>query len=492
MFPPRLAVENAWPDSHLSIDAGDSNESSPLDSIFMLMKPFIFLVVLVVLPSPMRELSVGSAAEMQLTHEPYNHSLDNNDNFSPDDQWLVYDTRTENGGIRMGQSIEKVHTRTREIVRIYSAPDATDTGPGLGAVSYHPTRNQVVFIHGLLSHTEERPYDLWRRFGMVIDEDDPKRSGILDARDVEAPFTAGALRGGTHRHEFSGDGRWIGYTYNDALMADKGQEFNLRTIGVTKLNDSIMIHGATDGANFHGAGISALVVRVTPNPRPGSDEISHAARDSWIGTHGYQKPGGRRQRARAFLGTVYSLNGTEVPELFVVDIPDDLSQPGPHGPLEGTADRMPMPPLGAVQRRLTHTTGDQYPGFSGNVRSSSDGSTLACIAKDEHGVDQVVLASPLSGNPEVLTSFETPVQSDVRWHPNGTHVAFVCGDSVLVANAESGAYHRLTKPSQESPFALVWSRNGKVIAFNRLVPDGPSGQSFEQVFIVDIDDDQLP
>jgi len=46
--------------------------------------------------------------ETQITFSPYNHSLDNNDNFSPDNVWLVYDTRTDNGSIRMGRTIEKV------------------------------------------------------------------------------------------------------------------------------------------------------------------------------------------------------------------------------------------------------------------------------------------------------------------------------------------------------------------------------------------------
>ena len=48
-------------------------------------------------------------SETQITFSPYNHSLDNNDNFSPDNMWLVYDTRTNNGGIRRGKTIEKVN-----------------------------------------------------------------------------------------------------------------------------------------------------------------------------------------------------------------------------------------------------------------------------------------------------------------------------------------------------------------------------------------------
>ena len=74
-------------------------------------------------------------SEIQITFSPYNHSLDNNDNFSPDNMWLVYDTRTNNGGILRGKTIEKVNISTKEIVTIYSAPGASETGPGTGAVS---------------------------------------------------------------------------------------------------------------------------------------------------------------------------------------------------------------------------------------------------------------------------------------------------------------------------------------------------------------------
>lgn len=455
------------------------------------MQPVFELVLsaLVLLVSP---VSAALPTEVQLTSGASNHSLDDNDNFSPDNEWLVYDTRTDAGGIRMGRSIEKVHLQSKQVVTIYRAPDPTQSGPGIAAASYHPTQNQMLFIHGLLNHSESRPYAQWRRFGMLVDESHPGSTMIIDARDVEAPFTAGALRGGTHRHEFSGDGKWIGFTYNDSLMAEKGPQYNLRTIGVTKLGSPVTIQGKEDGANFSGAGMSALVVRVTPDPAPGSDEISRAAFDSWIGTAGYTTADGRRQRARAFLGTVRDLSGHGVAELFVVDIPEDLSVPGNHGPLEGTADFMPMPPRGAVQRRLTHTEGSKFPGFSGNVRSSADGSTLACLAKDQDGVDQVMLASPLDGTIRQLTSFDSPVQSDVRWHPNGRHVCFVQANALVVANVEGGAFRRVTQAGSTSPFALVWSRNGNAIAFNRRVEDEPSGKFFAQVFVVHVQPNDLP
>ena len=89
-------------------------------------------------------------SETQITFSPYNHSLDNNDNFSPDNMWLVYDTRTNNGGIRRGKTIEKVNISTKEIDTIYSAPGASETGPGIGAVSYHPIENKIIFIDHII------------------------------------------------------------------------------------------------------------------------------------------------------------------------------------------------------------------------------------------------------------------------------------------------------------------------------------------------------
>src|SRR5690606_16990066 len=98
--------------------------------------------------------------------------------------------------------------------------------------------------------------------------------------------------------------------------------------------------------NVSGEWFSALVVRVVPNPASGSDEISHAASDSWVGTNGYTNLNGARQIARAFLGTVKDKDGNDVPELFIVDIPEDITQSGPLGSLEGTTTDFPMPPKG--------------------------------------------------------------------------------------------------------------------------------------------------
>lgn len=64
----------------------------------------------------------------------------------------------------------------------------------------------------------------------------------MDARNITPPFTPGALRGGSHVHTFSGDGKWIAFTYEDHVLAvldalnvqeQPTHEHNSRQIGVS-------------------------------------------------------------------------------------------------------------------------------------------------------------------------------------------------------------------------------------------------------------------
>jgi len=429
-------------------------------------------------------------SEIQLTFEPRNHYLDNNDNFSPDDQWLVYDTRKGVPGppvreIGANSNIEKVNVKTGEIVVLYETENQTEYGPGVGAASYHPTENKVVCMHGLMNCNAERPYWYWRRTGVIVDELQPGVPIFLDARDVTLPFTPGALRGGTHRHEWSADGQWIGFTYNDAIMAAMeertGEPVNLRTIGVaTSSLGLVKVDRDPEGENNDGLWFSALVVKVVPNPKPGSDEISRAFSDAWVGTKGYRKPDGTWQRARAFLGKVRDKQGEELVEVFVVDIPDKIDIPGDEGPLEGTETTMPMPPKGSKQRRLTRTENRKYPGAVTEprhwVRSSPDGSRISYLAKDDNGIVQVFYISPLGGEAVQVTHHSSPIQSTVRWNPNGNEICYVCDNSIYICDVREGASfgkaRRMTPRTDEPPMCPVWSHNGKMIAFNRVAGNG--------------------
>ena len=430
----------------------------------------------------------------QLTHGPRNHVLDNNDNFSADDRWLAVDTREARGGIAANPLIGRVAVGTGEFEVLYAEPGAGPWGPGVGAASFCPADDRVDFIRGLSGAGAGRPYEMWRRTGATVRVGDP-RLHFLDARDVIAPYTPGALRGGTHRHEWSADGRWIGFTYNDAVLAEleqrTGRRANLRTVGVAaELGAPVRVRPGPE--NQDGEMFAAVVVRVTPEPRPGSDEISQAIEDAWVGRRGYRRADGSWQtRARAFLGTVRLAGGGDLTEVFVVDIPDRLDLPGAAGPLEGTAETMPAPPRGAAQRRLTFTADRPFPGVAREprhwVRSSPDGEHIVFLARDDAGVVQAQLVSPRGGPVIPVTREAKPIESCVRWSPDGLSLLYVCGGELKVCDARPGSAgfgvaQALTAPSDPPPTSPVWSHDGRTIAFNRLVPSGP--ESFQQIFLV--------
>ena len=431
-------------------------------------------------------------AERQITHDGgRNHELDNNDNFSPDDRFLVFDTRTDDGGIAASQMVGKVEIATGKITPLYETTQPNTFGPGAGAASYSHCRDEVIFIHGPFHPTgPENQYEQFRRVGVIAAGNGRGDFHLADARNTTAPFMPGALRGGTHRHEFSGDGHWVGFTYNDSVVAAYGRSIgkllNLRTIGVTHLGHPV---SAPDSKQFPGEadGFSVLVVSVVPNPKPGTDEISHAAQDSWIGRNGYLGPDGKTQMGRAFIGTTRDAYGKEVDELFVVDLPANITQSGKLGPLEGTDKTMPGPPAGTAQRRLTNTAGRRYPGCKGIVRASHDGKRLAFLMQDDQEAWQVFLISPLGGEPQQATFLEAGVDAGVRWHPNGHTIVTVSGNLMILTTVAPGAQFgqsRVLSDRAPAPFALVWSHDGNTIAYNRRVQN--EGRETTQIFVTDL------
>lgn len=419
----------------------------------------------------------------------YHHDLDNNDNFSPNDQWLVYDTRTAEGGIGANATIEKIHIETGEKAVVYHLKQNTAFGPGVGAASYAHTQNLVIFIHGLLNCSEKSPYEQWRRTGVIVKDNLPGAPFFMDARDTSPPFTAGALRGGTHRHEWSADDQWIGFTYNDAVMKNledqTGIHHNLRTIGVSKRYSPISFADTKTGEQISGEWFSVLVVQVKADPEPGSDEISNAAGDSWVGHSGYKKPDGSRQIARGFIGTVKNKEGKDIDEVFVVHIPEDIHIPGENGPLEGTETTLPSPPKGALQQRLTYTADTEFPGCQGIVRSAFDGSMLSFLAYDKNNIKQVFTISPLGGSPVQRTFHSSHVQGSVRWHPKEYRFCYVWQNAILSVHIEKNTTTILTQPSDNPPTNLVWSHDGKIIAYNKMVPY-KSSTPIKQIFIIHI------
>jgi hypothetical protein len=426
--------------------------------------------------------------EKQLTTAPHGHILTNIAVWSPDSSRIVYDTRSDPAGdLFDGRRIGTVDALTGEVRTLYES----ENGACCGVATFHPHRNQVVFIHGPESPTPDWSYGPTHRQGVLVDEANPMIAVPLDARDLTPPFTPGALRGGSHVHVFSGDGEWVSFTYEDHMLArfteeSADQEINLRNVGVCVPRP---VHGGGDHPRNHdGTYFSALVTRTTANPVPGSDEIKKAFEDAWIGVDGYRRADGTHQKkALAFQGHIVDSRGQTHAEVFVVDLPEDVTRAG-DGPLEGTATLRPRPPLGTSQRRLTFTDDRKFPGLQGPrhwARSTPDGLRIAFLMRDDDGIVQLWTVSPSGGPPAKLTRNAWPIASAFSWSPDGLSIAHAMDNSVCLTDAGTGQTRRLTERSSDAqaprPEACVWSPNGERIAFVRRIE--ATGGAFNQIFV---------
>jgi hypothetical protein len=405
-------------------------------------------------------------SEKQITSAPHGHVLTNAGVWSRDGARLVYDVRSaRDGSLFDGARIETIDIHTGEIAVLYeSKNDAC-----CGVASFSPVQDRVVFILGPERPTVSWQYGMARRRGAMVNEDQPGIAINLDARNLVPPFTPGALRGGTHLHLFSPDGRIVVSTYHDVLLPPSQDH---RNICVSVLHHPVTVP-RLHARNQSGTAFSVLVTRTTSTPSPGSDEIIRASEEAWLGREGNRI---------AFQGTVLTESGRQCAEVFVVDLPADLTIPG-DGPLEGTLTERPAPPKGTVQRRITFTE----KGLSGPrhwLRASPDGSQIGFLKKDDAGVVQFWTVPSSGGESRQITRFASVgVGSAFTWSADGECVAMVVGGAVGVVNVNDGAWRELAAAgaSPVRPEACVFSPDGRRIAYVRqCVP-------FNQIFVVDVE-----
>lgn len=404
-------------------------------------------------------------SEKQLTFAERHHQLTNINVWTADSQWLAFDVRPS-GASFTSLTIERVNVQSGAVEVLYQARD----GAYVGVVTVSPDLPpRYVCIHG-----PERPdthwhYDFHHRRGVIV------QRGIaenLDACDITAPYTPGALRGGSHVHVFSPDGSRLSFTYNDHVMHEKDVRDDLRNVGV-----AVPLHPVCPPKHhpreYEGSHYCVLVSQTQRDPQPGSDQIDRAYEECWIGDRGYQKPDGSWQRwAIAFIGDTRGADGEKVPEVFVVDLPDalaDYAKPGTV-PLQGTVDKLPAPPAGVQQRRVTQSKGLALQPRHW-LRAAPDGSAIAFLLADDNGVVQLWTVSPNGGMPRQVTQLESSIQSAFSWHPGGEALAFICDNSVMRCEWTSGKCTRLTPRSKLPPSgdAVVWSPDGQKIAYMREV-----------------------
>ena len=429
--------------------------------------------------------------EMQITSAAHGHILTNIGVWSADSKWITYDVRSDQAGdVFDGQRIERVHIDSGEVQVLYESGHHSNCG----VATTCPTDDRIVFIQGPENPDEHWKYAAFHRRGVVVHANNPAKHENLDARDLVAPFTPGALRGGSHVHSFSGDGKWVAFTYEDHVLANAinvgpDHDVNQRNIGV-----SVPVRAVSPShshpRNHIGSHFSVLVTRTTSQPRPGSDDITRAFSDAWIGKDGYLRADGRRQKkAIAFQGHVLSKSGEALSEVFVVDLPEDVTKPSETGPLEGTRQQRPQPPAGTKQRRLTFTADRKHPGIQGArhwLRSSPDGSKIAFLMKSDDGISQLWTVSPNGGEAKQLTNNSQPIGSAFSWSLDGNMIAHAMNGSVCVTLTKTGETIQLTENDRwpVRPEACVFSPDGSKITYVRHVSN--KEQSWNQVFVVDV------
>lgn len=413
--------------------------------------------------------------EKQLTFALRHHQLTNINVWTADSQWLAFDVRPS-GASFTGLTIERVNVESGAVELLYQARD----GAHVGVVTVSPDLPaRYVCIHGPEHPDAQWQYDFHHRRGVIIQQ---QQAENLDACDITAPFTPGALRGGSHVHVFSPDGTRLSFTYNDHVLHEKNPAEELRNVGVAvplRAVEPVKQHPREYG----GSHFCVLVSQTTSTPVAGSDQINRAYEEGWIGTQGYCKSDGSWQRwAIAFIGDTLSASGEKVPEVFIVDLPEALSDyaRAGHAPLEGSELRLPAPPAGVEQRRLTFGRGLALQPRHW-LRASPDGSAIAFLQADDHGCVQLWTVSPNGGTPKQITHLTSSIQSAFSWHPQGEAVAFVADNSVMRCDIKTGDCQRLTARSEQPPSAdaVVWSPDGQHIAFMRDV-DG-----WRQLFMAD-------
>jgi len=449
--------------------------------------------------------------ERQVTCAAHGHMLTNSGVWSPDSRWIVYDTRSSpDGSVFDGTRIERVEVESGRIEVLYESRH----GGCCGVVTASPVDDRVVFILGPEHPAADWQYGPARRQGVVVRTSRPGVIERLDARDLVPPFTAGALRGGSHVHVFSPDGRLVSFTYEDAVLDGPPEpggflgdvrEKNLRGIGVSVCGHPVRVP-PTHPRNHDGTAFTVLVTRLTDEPTPGGDEISKAFEEAWVGTQGYLRPDGTRQLyALAFQGHVVVADACTgerrtISEVFVCDLPDDPAALAVAGenPLAGTPTRRPAPPRGVTQRRLTFTANRRHPGIDGPrhwLRSSPDGSRIAFLMRDDGGAVQIFTTSPNGGEPTQVTHDARGVASSFGWSPDGRRIAYAADGCVFVADVAGGTSTQLTERTTDAPprpEACVFSPDGRRVAFMRSVAGSRTqgGESAavvrNQIFVVDV------
>jgi WD40 repeat protein len=427
--------------------------------------------------------------ETQITTDDRGHCLNSTQCFSPDGNTVVYDTRNEDAKLAANGQIRMLNLETGEDVLLYETQHQTEYGPGVGAATFSPDGNSVLFLGGIQNASADNPYSFTRRTGIGITLNNPGFPIWMDARNIQPPFTPGALRGGTHAHSWSGDGEYISFTYNDHILAEASKSgkdvIDTRTVGVM-FPKKVLVPAADNIENKNGEYFSVLISRVVKQPTPGTDQISKAFDDCWIGKNGYLRPdGARQQHAIAFQGHTCTVDGSAITAIYVVDIPADL--PDHVDTISaGTMTDLPEIPQPIRQRRITGDEVNVSASPRHWLRSTPDGALIGFLAADENDIIQLWGISPNGGPVKQLSFLPVSIEGPFNFSPDGKYAGYLAGGNVYITRIEDGISNALTslKPNIERVGPVIWSPDKYILAYNAYV-ENESGR-FLQIFTLTV------
>ncbi|GAB3025696.1 DUF3748 domain-containing protein [Niabella terrae] len=415
----------------------------------------------------------------QLTHQQSGHTLHHNGVFSSDGRWVVFDGRNHDTAIGQTTEIGMVDIQTGELRVVYRTAHPTEFGPGVGAASFSPVANTVIFIHGLVGANQAKPYGFTRRTGVAVELSHPRLPIHMDARDLHFPYTPGSLRGGTHSHCWSPDGRLISFTYNDDLV-----EPDLRTVGLMLDAGNPVRTDALTGNN-NGLYYAVVVADVVAEPEAGSDQIGKAFDECWLGREGYINQRGEQvPYAIAFQGNTVDRHGQIITEIYLVDI--DTAAILRDSSAVGSLGQRPQVPVGLQQRRLSRS----LKGLSSVrhwLRSSPDGRYIYALAEDDRGLTQLIRCEVATGKLDYLTRNAFSITNPFNSSPDGTQIVFVANNNIYLlelSNLKVRPITHMGSGAGQIVGAPGFSPDGQTIIFNQYLPAADQATEYLQILAV--------
>jgi len=99
----------------------------------------------------------------------------------------------------------------------------------------------------------------------------------------------------------------------------------------------------------------------------------------------------------------------------------------------------------------------------------------------------------MGGNITQLTHNSSDIQTSFNVSHDGRFICYACDNSIFVTNAEQGDNFgkttQLTEKNEEQPWYPEFSRNDKMICYNKYVKNGRN--KYKQIFITEFNEDRF-